>query len=136
MCSAAVAISGPTIVVFSDLATGARISYVSAKDGVGIVTMSSVLPLRDTAGIIVQFLLDEILPRSPPVDGGGGDAPTREAKLEGIRLVKGAIVVSETFERELDLVHDPDDTPERAFAKRAIVAQRYLPMAFPEAMYS
>ena len=47
------------------------------------------------------------------------------------------MVVPEELERDLACVdEDVNATPTQLLVRKAMVAQRYLPMAFPELMYS
>ena len=56
----------------------------------------------------------------------------------GLQAIKmKSMVVPEELERDLACVdEDVNATPTQLLVRKAMVAQRYLPMAFPELMYS
>lgn len=99
---------------------------------VGVIEMSEVT-LACAASVIIDHLKQ--------VTTGSYDVVSEDrdgvGELElGSVSVKQAVRVSEACELELSLVDDVNATPLQHFARSVIVAQRYLPMAFPNLMYS
>ena len=115
----------PVMTIFSDQATAARVSVVSA----GTLEVSDLISLRKAAYMMCKFLQESSVEPSyllPAVN----EAEDNLLVLGAHHVKELAPGVSEMFLRELDLAADCED-PLRASAERFCIVRKYAPWLVP-----